>query len=375
MVDTLIIKPVSTSCNLDCDYCYHGCLEKGGGSEKINRMSPLILRKVIKGFSELHQTVNKFLWHGGEPMLAGLDFFKEAASFQEEYFLDGRRYTNSIQTNGTVMNENIGSFLKERNFSIGVSLDGPGYIHDVHRKDRKSNGSFNRVMETIGFLKNNGVSVGIVCVVTRDSVQYPEELLNFFTENNLFRINFSPAVDFTANHILTDYSVTPREWKDFILRLFDAWIESDNKNTRIRLFDDLLRTYSGGKPRLCLLSRRCSNFLSVDYNGDVYVCGRFLKNNEFYIGNIEESSFEYLLSSNKYKDVKMKIEELPDNCLDCEWLNVCNGGCASYRFIDGVNRNHPYFCESMRVILPHMRDVLDRYNFHPSATWSLGISH
>ncbi len=364
---TLIVKPVSTGCNLACDYCYHGEAKK---RLQIRRMGDELLEKLISEFSLLDQPRSKFLWHGGEPTLAGQDFFGKAVSLQKDYFTDERVAMNSIQTNGTTINESWISFFKMNKFGVGISLDGPKDVHDRHRRDFSGNGTFGRVISRISMMAASGLHAGVVCTVTKPVVNDARRLLQFFVENGMTKLNFSPAADLCAGGMLAKYSLSPEEWGYFLHELFDAWVELGNKDVEIQLFENLLQVAFGGEAKLCTINRNCGEFISVDADGLVYVCGRFLGNKDFLAGDLKDTSLQEILKSSRCEKIVSAMTYLPQRCEDCEAQKFCNGGCAYYRFLDGKQRNDPYFCESMKAATIHIKEFLLGCGAQDSTIWA-----
>jgi uncharacterized protein len=335
-------------------------------------MDESILRKLIKEALESKPPINKFLWHGGEPTLAGLDFFKKVVQLQARYGPGEDSVKNFIQTNGTTLDDDWVNFLKDHKFHVGISLDGPKAIHDVYRRDKMNSGTFGSVMEGVRKLKDAGVPLGIVCAVTKQSLNKAEELLSFFTAMGLFRINFSPVADLSEEGRLLPYSVTPKEWGQFLVDLFDSWIKLDRKEVKIQPLDSLIRVCLKGSANLCVLRRDCGKFMSVDLNGEVYVCGRFLGNSNFSIGNLNSSSLCQIIKSERCENVVGRVTELPEECVCCEWCNVCNSGCAYYRFMNDSQRNRPYFCQAMKTIIPHLKTTFIGLGIKGKTIWDDG---
>lgn len=355
---TPIIKPISTACNISCSYCYHAQNRLPVGL----RMSTDTLSRLIKDLASLNQPRMRFIWHGGEPTLAGIQFYEKVVEFQSDYLEPGKRIVNSIQTNGTTLNRAWAEFFRKNRFRVGISLDGPRVLHDAQRKTISGKGTFNRIMESIDLLRSFDVPIGIVAVVTKSSIGRAKEAFDFFYGRGLYRLNFSPAADFDNSGKLLGYSLTPEEWGEFLIDLFDVWLQKDDSRVKIHILESLLQSLIGGKPTICTYFKDCTRFFSVDYNGDIYFCGRFLGNTNLRLGNINESSLNEIIAGAKLREISGLVSFMRQECIGCEWSNACNGGCPSHRYSPGQKLDAPYyFCESTKIILNHMKARLQPY--------------
>lgn len=352
MIITPIVKPVSAACNIRCEYCYH--------KERRNYDYPVmpnsVLEALTRGFVVLKQPRVRFIWHGGEPLLAGIPFYEKALEFQRVYFSSDCRVINSFQTNGIGINKKWAEFFKANRFRIGISVDGPEFLHDHYRKFKNGTGTFQGVLKAIRILQRHNVPLGVITVVTKVNLSYPKEIFDLFYKNNLFRLNFSPAGDFDAKGRLLDYSLSPNEWGEFLIRIFDIWLERDDPRVRIQLLDSFLQGLIGGKPEACVCQKDCTNFISIDSDGSVYFCGRFLGNPDFLIGNLSCRPLSEILNGPELRKISERVSQEKEECFQCEWSKICNGGCPSHRYKhnQGLTARY-YFCESTKMILTHMR--------------------
>lgn len=366
---TLIVKPVSTVCNLACGYCYHGV--QPGDEEKpknAKRMTLELLGRVIRDCSLLDQRNIHFLWHGGEPTIAGLGFFRKAMSFQHEFLYQRKSVRNSIQTNAFALSRKWVSFFKENRFHVGVSLDGPKNVHNKNRRNRLGKETFGEVFANILRFLSAGLPIGVVCAVTSSTSGDAASLLGFFVKHGIRSVNFSPVADMLPSGELAQYSITPEEWGVFLVQLFNEWITIDRK-IGVQFLDNLLQACFGASPSLCVLSRGCDRFISIDADGKVYVCGRFLGNENFFVGDLTNNSLREILNSDRYTSVIQGVVRIPETCSNCELLNVCNCGCAYYRFMNGASTNDPYFCESMKILIPHVKKTLRQVGVLDRTIW------
>ena len=321
-----------------------------------------ILEKVIIGLANLPQRQIKFIWHGGEPTLASLDFYQKVVDLQKRYFSHDYRIINSIQTNGSLLDEKWLEFFKENGFRVGISLDGPKEIHDAHRKFKNGKGTFDLVFQNVQRIQEKGISFGIVSVVTKESLLFAREIFDFFSSAKIFKLNFSAASDFDSKGNLLDYAITSEEFGKFMIEIFDLWAKKDDPQIKEQLLDSFMQGLIGGRPMVCTCKRDCSDFVSIDKNGMVYLCGRFLGKRQFRIGNLQKQTYEEMLASRKFKSLVKAMTYERKECLECEWENICNGGCPDHRLRPYGSLNSPYYlCKATKMILEHMSAELKKY--------------
>ena len=374
----VMLKPVGSKCNLDCDYCYY--LEKENLYEKKNPvMSEDLLERFIKQYIE-SQTMPEimFTWHGGETLMRPLSFYKRAIELQKQYGR-GRHIENSIQTNGTLLNDDWCRFFKENNFLVGISIDGPKEFHDEYRRDKMGRPSFHRVMRGIELLKKHEVEFNCLAVVNDYNVDYPLEFYNFFKEIGCQYIQFTPIVerirkDNTISLLklatarqradevdLAPYTVPADKWGNFLCAVFDEWVKDDVGKIFIQIFDSTLANWVGEQPGVCTMAKTCGHAGAMEFNGDVYSCDHFVFP-EYRLGNINSKS----LTSMMYSDEQLKFgndkfDSLPQQCRECDFLFACYGECPKNRFIkdkygnDGLN----YLCQGYYQFFSHVAPYMD----------------
>lgn len=351
-------KTVSEDCNLACDYCYYStCGGKPG--PKINRIDSVILEKFIKEYMERSNGAASFAWQGGEPLLAGLDFFKEVVTLQAKYAPKHTIISNSLQTNGTLINEEWASFFKKFNFLIGVSLDGPKEIHDARRVTSRGTGSFDRVMRGIHHLRQHQVDFNILTVVHKGNVNKAKELLAFYESEGFPFVQFIPCMDFRSQEVdfPGNYEITPKEYGAFLCEAFDYWHNDGKPRTSIRFFDDMLSVYVNRESGLCIHRVTCPQTIILEQNGDAFPCDFFI-DQDWKIGNVATHSIEEILYHPLYdKFLKLK-PTLPDPCKTCEWKKLCHGGCPRNRKWgeDLQTSKVDYFCSSYKQIYRYADD-------------------
>jgi len=343
-----MFKTVSSDCNLDCSYCYYR--ESLEGKRPQRRIDPVMLERFIPQYMEYiadtHQA--NLSWQGGEPTLAGLDFYRFIVGLEAKNAKPPVVIGNVLQTNGTLLDDDWGSFLKTYNFLVGISLDGPEYIHNYHRKNKAGAGSFHRVMQGIDVLNRHGVDYNILCVVGLHNVAKAIELMQFFRKNNMSFLQFMPAMDFqsTEPDKPASYLVNPQQYGEFLCTLFDEWYQGGIPTTSIRTFDNFLQSYTGCTNDLCIHSETCNAGVVVEYNGDIYPCDFYI-HPDWKLGNIFEKSLKDMLESQKMKTFIEQKQPLPETCRECRWQQLCKGECFRNR---RENQNGTtgvsYFCQS-----------------------------
>lgn len=371
-----MLKPIGGHCNLACDYCYY--LEKTQLYTDIPKhvMSEELLEHFTREYIQ-SQTVPQvlFTWHGGETFMRPLSFYKKAMEFQRKYS-GGREIDNVIQTNGTLITDEWCVFLKENNWLVGVSIDGPQEFHDEYRRSKQGLPSFFKVIKGIELLNKHGVEWNAMAVVNDYNADFPLEFYRFFKQLNCHYIQFTPIVERVMPHrdgrqlahvkdgadcALTDFSVTPEQWGDFTCAIFDEWVRHDVGTYFIQLFDSTLANWMGVNPGVCTLGRSCGHAAVMEFNGDVYACDHFVFP-EYKLGNLRTSSLIEMLYGEKQTQFgQMKHELLPAQCKECEFLFACNGECPKNRFAQtksaeaGLN----YLCKGYHRFFSHVAPYMD----------------
>jgi len=354
----LLIKPVSYDCNLDCRYCFYkktSHLYPG----KNHRMREDVLERVIfesMSYADGGQCV--FSWQGGEPLLAGVDFFKRVIELEKKYGRPGQIVSNAFQTNATLLNSEWIKLFREYNFLVGVSLDGPPEVHNNYRCYSSSRESFTKVMKGINLLEKGGIEFNILSTVGRKTVENPQKIYNFFLSRRLRYLQFIPAVD-RKNEKMTEFSVTPAQYGHFLCRLFDVWWNDENPLASVRLFDNILEILLQGKSSSCMFKAQCGEYIVMEFNGDVYPCDFFV-DREWKLGNIFEVPIEELFKRAKAQFGKLK-EFIPSDCKKCKWNFICHNGCLWFRWIRNGNiREKDYLCESYKQFFPYVMERFEK---------------
>lgn len=392
---TTMVKPVGSLCNLDCDYCYYlGKADLYGGHQP--RMSDELLERYISQYIEAVQVpVVTFCWHGGEPLLAGLDFFEKAVAIQEKY-RGTKKIENSLQTNGLLVNAEWCDFFRRNNFLIGISLDGPKDIHDTYRRDRGGHPTFDRVMRAVEMMAVNGVEYNTLSTINDRCAGCGREVYLFMRSVSRY-MQFLPVVEKTLSTetsgcpahsggngripraaivppgtpgaMIAPWSITPKAFGKFMCDIFDEWVVQDVGERFVQLFDITLAQWCGVQPSLCSFCPTCGDGLVVEHNGDVYMCDHFVYP-EYRLGNI---GVEHLRDLQRKPELfRFGIEKrnaLPSDCRKCEYLFACRGECPKHRFATtrrgekGLNtlcEGYKLFFEYTAPYMQQMRSFLEQ---------------
>jgi len=355
-------KTVSEDCNLACDYCYYSTCGGKPGS-RIHRIHPSILEKFIREYMDRSKGSAVFAWQGGEPLLAGLEFFEEVVACQARYAPPRTVISNSLQTNGTLINERWASFFKTYHFLIGVSLDGPQPIHDARRVDAAGKGSFDRVMKGIGHLKRHGVDFNILTVISRENVTKARELMEFYEAEGFGYVQYIPCMDFRSQQagMPGTYDITPEEYGDFLCEAFDYWYNNGNPETSVRFFDNMLSVYVNREAELCVHRSSCPGTMILEQNGDAFPCD-FYMHTDWKLGNVATNSIDEILDHPLYRKFLGMKPTLPEKCRICEWKPLCHGGCPRNRkWTEDLSASeHDYFCAGYKRIYAYADERMKR---------------
>lgn len=355
---SLLIKPVGPDCNLRCSYCFYrqkACLFPG---VKQHQMKDSTLEKLIAQTLGMGCELSMFSWQGGEPTLAGLEFFKRIVELQQKHGFPGQRVSNALQTNGTLLDRKWAEFLKEYNFLVGISLDGPKRLHDHYRKDEKGAGTHARVMQNLHILQDVGAEVNILTLVNDRNVQEPDAIYDFLMNTGVKYFQFVPCVEPGPKHQPAFYSITPEDYGSFLCRLFDRWMDSP-MDISVRDFDDLMAAYRGIPPGTCIYKERCGEYMLVEHTGEVFTCDFFVLP-KWRLGNIIENTISELMKSQKFIEFGDQKTMLSEECQACEWVTICHGGCCKHRTVLGGDIASPsYFCKGYKKLFAHAKSVLE----------------
>lgn len=336
----VMTKPRGSICNLACKYCYFLSKEKLY-PHSVFRMSDELLESYTRQYIQVQRTGEVyFAWQGGEPTLMGLEFFRRAVALQQRYRKPGMIIHNSLQTNAVLLNEEWAAFLRNNDFLVGVSLDGPAELHDAYRVHKGGQPTHQRVMQGLQYLIDAEVEFNVLCCVHAANAAYPLDVYRFLRDQvHAQFIQFIPIVErrnttgYQAGSQVTERTVGAVQWGNFLLSIFDEWVHQDVGKVFVQLFDVCLGVWSGYPASLCVHSETCGMALALEHNGDLYACDHFVEP-DYFLGNIQQQPLTELVGSEQQKNFgRAKFDTLPDECLACEVRFICNGGCPKDRIV------------------------------------------
>ncbi|RNC68224.1 MAG: anaerobic sulfatase maturase [Desulfuromonadales bacterium] len=378
----IVAKPIGPACNLNCTYCFY--LEKHSlyGAGEDYRMPDAVLSTFIRRYIEAQPTpVVEFVWQGGEPTLLGVDFFRRVVELQRP-FAGRKTITNSLQTNGTLLDDAWCRFLKQHQFMVGISLDGPREVHDRYRRDRQGKGTFDEVIGGLKLLQKHGVEYNVMASVARETARQPLEVYRFFKEQGVEFIQFVPIIE---RHPDTDerniglslagpatldreepntevppWTVLPEEYGDFLIAIYEEWVHHDVGTTFVMNFEWALNAWIGNPSPVCIHARQCGRSLVIEHNGDLFACDHYVYP-EYRLGNIMADDLAQMVDKSLQCGFGTSKEtSLPSRCRECEVLAACQGGCPKHRFactVQGEPGLH-YLCAGYRKFFRHIRKYL-----------------
>lgn len=359
----VMAKPVGPVCNLDCSYCYY--LGKTGlfPREERFRMHPDLLESYVASFIAASPgPVVHFVWHGGEPTLAGPGFYRRAVELQSRYLPDGWRAVNNLQTNGTLLDEAWCEFLAENHFAVGISIDGPAHLHDGYRADKRGRPSHDRTMRGLRLLRAHGIDADVLCTLNDRTVAHPMEVYRFFVEESVRWLQFLPVVERDGRGGVSERSVGPEAMGEFLCHVFDEWVRYDVDKIGVQNFLECLLVVSGETANLCIMSETCGQVLALEHDGSVYSCDHFV-DEEHRLGDLTSDELgAFVGMPEQVAFGRAKRDGLPACCLECPVGFLCHGGCPKDRFVEtpegepGLN----YLCPGYRRFYGHALPHLER---------------
>ena len=372
---SVMLKPAGAHCNLACKYCYYLEKNKLYPTAQRHLMSDEMLEQFTREYIEA-QTMNQvlFTWHGGEPLLRSIDFYRKALSLQQKY-AGGRRIDNVIQTNGTLLTDEWCEFFAQNHWLVGISIDGPQPDHDHYRLTAAGKPSWQKVMQGIKLLKKHGVEWNAMAVVNAYNANHPLEFYRFFKENGCQFLQFTPIVERLTRHedgrtlasladkdeiSLSEASVAPEQWGYFLCAIFDEWVRKDVGKIFVEIFDCTLANWMGVSPGICAYSKECGHAGVMEHNGDVYSCDHFVFP-EYKLGNIRDHSLIDMLYGEQQQEFsRLKHSSLPRQCKECDMEFACHGECPKNRFMkdkygdSGLNYLCPGYYHYYQHVAPYM---------------------
>lgn len=360
----MLIKPASGNCNLRCRYCFYHSVTENREVKNYGIMSADTLEIIVKKALEFADGTCSFAFQGGEPLLSGFDFFKNLVILQQKYNIKKVKIQNSIQTNGTLINDEWADFFAKNNFLIGLSIDGTKDIHDHNRVDIDGNGSFSAAKKAAEILSGNKVEYNILAVITKNTARHAGQVYNFFKKNDFRYLQFIPCLDADDSvRGKNPYSLTPDDLRQFLFTTFDLWHKDIilGRIISIRYFDNLLGIIMGYPPEACGMSGTCQCQFVSEADGSIYPCD-FYVTDKWRLGNIYENSFEEMRFSTVCTEFIEESEKAHEDCKKCRYRVICNNGCRRDRINSksGVLKN--YYCEAYKAFyeysFPKFDDII-----------------
>jgi uncharacterized protein len=359
-------KPTGAQCNLDCAYCFF--LKKAAlYPESAFRMSGGVMERYIRQVVEAG--LPSVAWQGGEPTLMGLDFFRRAMAVEKECLRPGQVVENTLQTNGILIDDEWCRFLRDNNFLVGISLDGPAHLHNVYRKDKAGHPTFGKVVEAVRLMQRRGVAFNILCTVNAVNGQHPLDVYRFFRDElGAQYIQFIPIVErdnatgAQEGGAVTDRTVPAEVYGRFLIAIFDEWVKRDMGTVFVPFFDAVLAAYVYGTSSVCVLRPTCGDALALEHNGDLYSCDHFVEPAHL-LGNITETPLTALAAGEKQRDFgQAKSATLPGRCRECRWLFTCHGECPKNRII-ATSEGGPalnWLCAGLKAFFAHTETPMQK---------------
>jgi len=358
----VMAKPTGAKCNLACAYCFFLKKDRLYPGDRFH-MSDEVMERYIRQTIEAHRTPEVVIaWQGGEPTLMGLDFFRRSIDVERKYQKTGTVIQNTLQTNGTLLDDEWCEFLHENKFLVGLSMDGPRELHDRYRVDKAGRPTFDRVLNAVRLMQNHDVDFNILCTVNAANGDHPLEVYRFFRDElGAEYLQFISVVErksergFQEGHEVTDRSVRPEQYGRFLIAIFDEWVHHDVGRTFVQQFDGTLMAWLSGQSSLCIFRRTCGEGVALEHNGDVYSCDHFVEP-EYLLGNIAEKPLAMLAGSEAQRRFGQRKAELTKQCRECIVRFACNGDCPKHRFTKSADGEEglSYLCPGLKMFFEHV---------------------
>lgn len=349
-ITSLLIKPASAVCNLDCSYCFY--LDRDADPYKelpARRMTNETLERLVDNYLFYSYPASTFAFQGGEPTLAGLPFFQKLVELQQRHGRNGQSVSNALQTNGVLLDKDWCQLFREYKFLIGISLDGPEEVNDLYRFNKAGHGTWKNVMRGVEEMQKEKVDFNVLCVVSQSNVHKAREIYKFYRSLGIDYMQFIPLAEFDAEGNPFPFTITAAEYGKFLCEIFDLWWP-ERRRIRVRFFDNLAEAIAGQKPGSCTMHETCDSYVVVEYNGDVYPCDFFVESS-WKLGNVNLDSFPEIARRQKRYSFAVKKTLAHPECQVCEYQTICHGGCPKTRH--GMHRQFEdldYFCQAYKMI-------------------------
>ena len=348
---SLLVKPVSFDCNLRCEYCFYLRAQDVYGTGS-HRMTDEVLEEMIRQMMGYGFPETVFGWQGGEPTVAGLDFFRRIVEFQMKFGKNRQVVGNALQTNATLIDAEWAKFLAKYRWLVGVSLDGPKEVHNLYRRKGGGGETFHNVLRGLKELRAAGVEVNALTLVSKANVHKAKQVYNFLQDQKFDFVQFIPCVEIDPRTgEFADFAITGEEFGGFLCEVFDEWKVDGPGKVSVRYFDAVRRYLLDGGHDLCIMSNCCDVYLLIEHNGDVYPCDFFMFP-EWKLGNLMETPLAEIGRTGRRKEFSVIKSTRFDECEDCRWLPLCHGGCPKDR-VGGMTSSATELCAAYRKFLPH----------------------
>jgi len=352
---SLLIKPVSETCNINCKYCfYHNRPDdpyRDVSGKKL--MSDEVLREMMTQYFALPVQPAIYCWQGGEPLVAGHEFFERVFKYESELGGRGRIVSNALQTNGVLMDDEFAAMLANYKVLVGLSIDGPPDLHNKYRVGYDGEGTHADAVKAAEIMRRHGVEFNALAVITPGTAPRTREIYEWFVDNGFQHMQFIPNVEHEHDTgKIQPYTVVAKQYGKFLCEIFDLWYGDGNPTACVRLFENVMEGLLGRKPGSCAMSATCADYIVVEYNGDIYPCD-FLVNSDWLLGNIMETPLTEILQTKRWRDFLELKPDLPRPCRKCKYLSICQGGCPYDRWMAGSFLRPPHLCEAYKTFYDH----------------------
>ena len=371
---SILIKPASSGCNIACRYCFYHAIAENRCVADYGIMSEETLDRLVRETIAYADGFAAFAFQGGEPTLAGLDFFRKTVELQKKYNTKRLEIQNTIQTNGVLITEEWAKFLAENNFLVGLSLDGPRAVNDYCRVNAAGKSIFDRVIETVKLFRKYNVQFNICTVVTKKTAEKMSSVYNYFKQMGFMYQQYIPCLDEQGGE-KSDYSLTPEQYGDFLNKLFDLWYKdfSEGLQIDIRQFSNFAQMAAGYAPEECGMCGKCTTYFVVESDGSVYPCD-FYTTDDWRLGDVSEG-FGKLYSSEKSLRFMEESVDKPEECRKCSYYSLCRGGCRRWRDVYGGGLGMNFLCEGYKRFFSHCESRIIKLGDHINSRYGKNLSY
>ncbi|MCR4342309.1 MAG: radical SAM protein [Patescibacteria group bacterium] len=356
-----IIKPAGDYCNLRCGYCFYN--DKDQSTHSI--MDFELLEKFLSEYILLFNENLSFIWHGGEPLLAGIPFFEEAVRIQSSNTRNGQKVQNFIQTNATLINDEWAELFKKYQFRVGISLDGNKESHDRFRKNNNDKGTFSSVMRGLEIIRKHGIKPGFIQTITSSSLSSTKENFHFFADElGIKKWGTNVYLDLEQNGLKSNsHGLTNKQLTRFLKEQINLWLDKDDPNLALREIENFIAVIFGKKSSGCSFNGSCSGYFCLEYDGRIYPCDRSSGQPNFLLGDISRSSLLDILNGSERMNYAKGVNDLHQDCIMCKWEKACHNGCTMHR--KGGVKGKYYYCETRKEIFTYLEDKVRKINHPP----------